>query len=664
MADDAFLAPPHTLIAGRFAVDTSQILLDAGGGIPAYLARDRMLADDKRIALAASREASPRADALRTLTEPIDNLMVPIGHGVAPMAGGKGEGYFIICTPPPGSPVSTSLHAWPESVLIDLVLRPIARVLEILQSRKLTHRAIRPNNVFQSAPGQQVTLGAAWAAPPGMHQPVVFECPYSAMCHPTGRGAGTISDDVYALGVLLLTLLAGRVPMANMDDATIIRWKLDLGSFPALTRDIQVSGAFADLLRAMLAEDPEHRSSPSQLLDPAALRGRRVAARPARRSQNPLMLNGIAVFDARMLAFALLSEQKKSLEFLRNGLITQWLRRGLADAALAAQVEDLVRGRLTESKAGLRNDPLLLMHTISAINPRMPLCWRGVALFPDALPSILAEGTGGRSDMLTTAEELLVNEIAGSWSPADQRQGRTDRPDISGHRLPGGGQAGLLRLFYGLNPLLPCRVPAMAARWIADIPSLMRFLERVASDKATANVGNGDVGDSLIDLHIAAFIAAHADRKVEMQVHRLLASKDSAARRIGELVLLQVLQTRYHPAPLPSLAKWMAARLRPDLERWQNKPHRQAMQARLDVLAQAGVMSRLLDLTEDAVGQALDSAGSIRAAGEMAAIDAEVATIDNNDKLRFADAERFGHAIAGGIGLSAFILMAMSVLLR
>ncbi len=630
------------------------------------LARDRMFADDKRIALAVSREASPRADALRALTEPIDNLMVPLGHGVVPMAGGKSEGYFVICAPPPGPPVSASLNAWPEKSVIDLVLRPIAQVLEVLQGRGLTHRAIRLNNVFQSGPGQQVTLGAAWAAPPGLHQPVVFECPYSAMCHPAGRGAGTIADDVYALGVLVLTLLAGRIPMANMDDATIIRWKLDLGSFPALTRDSQVSGALADLLRAMLAEDPEHRPSPAQLLDPAALRGRRVAARPVRRSQNPLMLNGIAVFDARLLAFALLSEQKKAIEFLRNGLITQWLRRGLGDAAMAAQIEDLVRGRMTESRPGVRSDPLLLMQTISAINPRMPLCWRGIALFPDALPSVLAAGAGGRSDMLTAAEELLVNEIVGLWSPADQRQARPDGPDIAGHRLPNGGQAAVLRLFYGLNPLLPCRVPAMAGRWIADIANLMRFLERAAGEKAAGNggAGSGDARDSLVDPHIAAFIAAHADRKLEMQVHMLLASKDRASYHSGELVLLKELQTRYHPAPLPSLAKWMAMRLRPDLERWHNKPRRLAMQARLDVLAQAGVMSRLLDLTEDAAGQALDSAGAIRAAGEMAAIDAEVAAIDNNDKLRFADAERFGQAIAGGIGLSAFILMAMSVLLR
>jgi hypothetical protein len=654
MAEDSLLTLSNTLIDGRFAVDTSQILLDAGGGIPAYVARDRLASDGRRVALAVSRDASPRARPLRILTEPVDNLMVPLGQGRAPLAGGTGEGYFIVCTSPPGPPVSASLNPWPERALIDLVLRPVAQVLDFLRSNKLTHRAIRPNNVFQSAPGQPVTLGAAWAAPPAMHQPVVFETPYSAVCHPAGRGDGSIADDVYALGVLLLTLLAGKVPMTSMDDATIIRWKLDQGSFAALTRDIPIVGSFGELLRGMLAEDPDHRPHPGQLVDSANLRGRRVAARPPRRSQRAMMLNDIAVFDARMLAFALLSDEKKAVQFLRSGLVAQWLRRGLGDANLATQIEDLVRGRVGDTKSGPLGDAQLVMHTIAAINPRMPLCWSGIALWPDALPALLAEGVTEKGDMLIAAEELLVNDVVSAWAASGSHQEYQDGLDIFAHGSPTGGTAGVLRLFYALNPLLPCRSPTMAAAWVATLPELMHFLERMA----------GTAADTLIDLHISAFVATRGDRKFEMQINGLTGTKDAESFRLGELRLLQDLQVRYHPAPMPALAKWVAARLKPDLDRWRNKPRRDAMQTRLDALAQAGLVSRLMELTEDAAARALDIAGSVRAANELATIDAEVAAIDHDDKLRVADAERAGQAIAGGIGLSAFILMAMSVLLR
>jgi hypothetical protein len=654
MADDSLLARSAGLIAGRFAVDTSQALPEAGGGIAAYLARDRMASDGKRVALAVSRSASPRERALRVLADPIDNLMTPIGHGVAPLAGGKGEGYFIICTPPPGPPLSAGLNAWTDKPLMDLVLRPIARVLEALLERKLTHRAIRLNNVFQAARGQPVTLGAAWAAPPAMHQPAASESPYSAMCHPTARGPGTIGDDIYALGVLLLTLMTGVVPMANMDDTAVIRWKIELGSFAALTRERPVSGVFADLLHGMLADDPEHRPLPAQLLDAGSLRGRRAAARPARRSQHPLLLNDIAVFDARMLSYALLLDYKKAFQFIANGLVTQWLRRGLGDATLATQIEDLVRGRTTDTRSGPQADPLLVMHTVSAINARMPLCWRGVAVWPDGLPGLLAQGMAGQPDLITATEELLFGDIAGSWARHESRPGRPEPPDVAPYHSSANSSNGSPRLFYELNPLLPCRASGMETPWVGDIPALMRFFEKTA----------GKAGDTLIDLQLAAFIAARADRKSAAQVDSLTGAKTADTFRRGEVALLRDLQVRYHPDPMPALAKWAAARLQPDLERWHNRPRREAMLVRLDSLAQAGSLSRLLELTSDVSARAQDLAGAIRAANELAAIDAEVAAISNDDRQRLADAERFGQAITGGIGLTALILMAMSVLLR
>src|ERR1700722_5296673 len=121
MADESLPTLSSTLIAGRYAVDTSQVLSDAGGGLPAYLARDRIASDGRRVAVGVSRDASPRTGALNALREPIDDLMAPLGHGVAPFAGGKGSGYFVICTSPPGPPLSATLNPWPERALIDLV---------------------------------------------------------------------------------------------------------------------------------------------------------------------------------------------------------------------------------------------------------------------------------------------------------------------------------------------------------------------------------------------------------------------------------------------------------------------------------------------------------------------------------------------------------------
>lgn len=656
MADD----PTPPLIASRFAVESTKALADAGGGLPAYVAHDRLAANANRVALMISRNASPRLGALEALIDPIDNLMAPLGHGVASGPGGKGEAYYIICTAPPGPPLSASLRPWSEKALLDHVLRPMSRVLDTLHSLKLTHRSIRLNNVFQAAAGQPVTLGAAWAAPPGMHQPAVFESPYQAMCHPVGRGRGTIADDVYALGVLLLVLSAGRVPFARQDDPTIIRAKLEFGSLVALSRDVPLSGFMADLLRGMLADDPDHRPTPSLLMDPTAARARRVAARPARRSQRPLVLNDVPVFDAQTLGYALLADEKKSVQALRSDIVTTWLRRGLGDAAMASTIEELVRDRVAETRPGPRSDALLLMRSINALNSRMPLCWRGVALWPDSLDAIFTEGIATGMDLGAITTEIMVNNIVDIWMSLKtvgfgQAPPPVSREVVQQRRyLQNGGSGAPLRLYYTLNPLLPCRLDTMRNAWIISIPDLMRFLERSA-DGVTGN---------MINPHLAAFIAARSDNQSEVQVNALLSRNDADAYRLGEIKLLRDLQSRYYSHAMPGLGKWVAARLRPELEQWRNKPKREAIAAKLETLAQAGFLPQILDLVLDPEGRKSDEAYAQNAVANLAIIDQQIVAIDSNDKLRFANAEQLGLAITGAVGLTALILVLMSLVAR
>ena len=139
----------------------------------------------------------------------------------------------------------------------------------------MTHRGIRLDNVFQTRLASRSCSAAAWAAPPAMAQPALFEPPYSAMCLPAGRGDGSIADDVYSLGVLLLCLALGHAPLAQLDDTAIVRRKLEVGTYAALLGDERLPPIIGDLVRGMLAEDPEHRPTPDLA---AATRPARVGA--------------------------------------------------------------------------------------------------------------------------------------------------------------------------------------------------------------------------------------------------------------------------------------------------------------------------------------------------------------------------------------------------
>ncbi|MEO8716000.1 MAG: hypothetical protein ABI369_13400, partial [Acetobacteraceae bacterium] len=279
-----------------FAVDPARPLPGAGGGQPAFVVLDRHGAPSSLMAVRVAPALPPRAQALQALAGITDGILGPLAHGPGPEGAGA-EAYYVLCPAPPGPALAAASRAWGEAELLDCVLRPAAQALVRLGARGITHRAIRPANVFQAAPNQPVILGQAWAAPPAALQPALFEPPYSAMCLPAGRGDGFIADDVYALGVLLAVLALGRTPLDALDPVEVVRRKLEHGSFAAIVGEQRLPPMIGDLVRGMLAEDPEHRPTPTLLLDPAAARARRLAARPPKRAQSPVRVGPWAVWD-------------------------------------------------------------------------------------------------------------------------------------------------------------------------------------------------------------------------------------------------------------------------------------------------------------------------------------------------------------------------------
>ncbi len=92
-------------------------------------------------------------------------------------------------------------------------------------------------------------------------------------------------------------------------------------------------------------------------------------------------------------------EPDHGLNAVRGNAVEQWLRRGLADAQLAARVEELVRHRsLDRAPNDGDGEAELVMRVIAVLDPLAPLCWRGVALWPDGIGTALAAAQGSDPD--------------------------------------------------------------------------------------------------------------------------------------------------------------------------------------------------------------------------------------------------------------------------
>jgi len=622
------------LIAGHYAIDWTRPLPFGGGGLPAYAVTDLGKPRQDLMAIQVQPRLPPRASALQSLSVPIPGVLSPIAHG--PAAGPAGQqAYAIITQAPPGPPLEA--RPWSETELLHHVLRPAARSLDKLRASGLTHRGIRPDNVFRAGPGQPVVLGAAWAAPPAAHQLAIAEPPYSAMCIPAGRGNGSIADDVYALGVLLLTLILGRQPLAGLDDQTIIRRKLELGSFAALAGDIRLPPVIADLLRGMLAEDPEHRPTPAHLAESTAARARRLATAPPSRAQQSLQIAGTPVLNTRLLAYAIAVNPELGLQALRAGAADLWLRRDLGDPAVAMRLEEALRPRRHDD-----GDAVAPMRVIAALDPLAPLCWRGIALWPDGLGPALAA-----AEDTAPLIELTASEAIGAWARA--RAGRCDVVALQSQArqqrgwLARRGGDGVERMLYLLNPLLPCASSLTAGAWVAGLADLLPVLERAAE-----KVDRGKVPP--VDRHVMAFVAARASRR-EMDIPA--SDQPGGNLALVALRLFATLQQHYHAAPLPGLAAWIAENPDGLLSGLTSRPRRSAAAQRLAALAKVGHLAPMLTLVQDPIARAADISEFKAASVELTRIDTELASLKDNTAGRSEQAHRWGQELAAGIGLAA-----------
>ena len=648
MSASADASPDEALVGGLYAVDPARPLPVADGA--AAFAASRPGQPGAFMALEVPSGMAPRAAALRALLDsPLPGLISPLAHGPATLPGRK-PALYVICPSLPGPSLAADRPLWPARELITDVLRPAAAVLARLAARGLTHRAIRPTNLFRAGPGEPAVLGPAWAGPPASRQPPLYEPPYVAICPPAARGEGAIADDVYGLGVTLLVLALGQEPMADLDAAEIVRRKLAFGSLAAILGDDRLPPGIGDLAHAMLAEDPAHRPSPAALAEAGAGRIGIGVGRTPRRASEPLILGAEEALEPRALAAAVGGSPQHGVRLLRLGAVDKWLRRSFGDTALAHRIEDAVQQHGREAlEDEARADAFLVMRAAAILDPLAPLCWRGVWLWPDGLGPLLAEGKS-----LPGLADLVDSEAISAWAAC--RPGRIDQAlalrQARQNRMllrTRGWAGGTARLAHALAPMLPCRSPLLGGRLVADLRHLLPALDSAEKDETRLP----------LDPEIAAFILAHAGTALEPELAALPGPPSTAA--LAVLRVFARLQEPLRAGPLPRLASWLNACLAPSLAAWKERRRRAALEERLAALAAEGDLAAMLRLLEDPSARALDAQGLKQADEAVRRIDAALAAIAAGAEARAETARRLGQEIAAGIGLVA-VAATLSVL--
>ncbi len=265
-APDQSADRPDVILNGNIRISPSKPLPNLSSPTArAFAARDPRGGPEQIFALICDGNAPLRDNILGKLkTLPCRELLKLLEWGAVDWPEDGQRHKVVVLGKPLGRALMANLESpvkpLVQAKMVDHVLTPMSSVLDKMASRGLTHRAIRPDNIYyRDKTHTSVILGECVSAPPGYTQTMMFETIESGMAMPAGRHAGTPADDIYALGVTTLMLLLGHNPVPHIKDEDLLRAKIVQGSYGLLVGKNDILQSMREPLRGMLCDDPAQR---------------------------------------------------------------------------------------------------------------------------------------------------------------------------------------------------------------------------------------------------------------------------------------------------------------------------------------------------------------------------------------------------------------------
>jgi hypothetical protein len=632
----------------------------------AFLATDKRAAGKHYFALVVRPGIPVRINVLRALKaadEP--GLMHLVEWGAIEWPPAKRKLMVIIYERPMGGRVMTELGAEirriPDGDIIRKVITPIVTALKKFAVHGLTHRSIRPTNMFWATPEQdRVVLGDCAAAPHALDQPPIFETIESGMSMPTGRGAGTAANDLYSLGASLVVLLSGRAPHAAADVREIIRLKLTQGSYSALIGDNRMPIQVIELLRGLLHDDGDERWDLDSLEQ--WLGGRRMSplqTRVDKLASRSFSFNGKEYSTGRQLAIAFAADWDAAIPVAMDGRLELWVRRSLDAADLATALAVAVQGaQYGPSDARIGND-LMMTKICALLDPRAPLRYKGLSFMPDGFGAMLAMtvAEGGEVRLMV---EALGREVSRAWM--DTRSAYNPDNASIDHKLRAQKTFieraaignGIERVLYELNESLPCQSPYVIEDYVVELRDLLPALNAVAK--------KSEGGASPVDRHVAAFLMARANFEIERSVSEIA---DPSAERsaLATLNLLANLQWRMSQTGLFGLTSWVGGMMQPAINSYHSRKKRKELEREVPKLVRQGSLVELARLIDNPESRYLDNQGFQEARTEWYNAANEVKELESGrvtrDEKVAVTAQQIASLVSVSIALATLSIVAL-----
>ncbi|MAF97807.1 MAG: hypothetical protein CMH26_04150 [Micavibrio sp.] len=555
----------------------------------------------------------------------------------------------------------------PEMVM-EHILKPLITVMRDFKDRDFTHGAIRPSNMFGILRGDdgsikvdKIVLGDSLSMPGSFCQPALYEPIERAMTDPIARGLGTQSDDLYSLGVSLAIMMRMNDPLNGLSDEEVIRKKIEVGTYSAITGKDRFKGDILELLRGILHDDPSQRWTIDEV--GVWLDGRRLSPKQGlvrKKAPRPFtFLNG-RYFILPVLSMQLKNSPSEVRRIVEDDSLFQWLERSVDDEEALERVEKAVNDLKDRGgSAGPTYQDRLVANISSALDTSAPLRYKGLSVMGHGLGTAIAEAMVLKKD-LAPYIEILDNNLLASWlgfhsNPNVDITGLFSKSELA-RRMIGNKRMGegIERCLYLLSPEAPCLSELLKAYFVTDGEELLYAFEDLSS--------KGKMASMYIDRHVAAFLMQKEAKVIDGCLYDL--NSGEAPRVIlSNLRVMAALQKRHNIAALPGMGGVFAGVARSVCEGFNDRETRDRLEKELKVFADKGDLVKMSELLDDPALTHKDNKAYDAAKNEYKALVEEAELVEE----RLLDKEAFGQemgrnwAAIGSTLLLTFIIVAVAL---
>ena len=617
--------------------------------VSAYAARPVGGSSDRLFGLICDPTMPPRTDIMRSLRRiRHPGLLSMIDEDLVDWHPDGRRRQAIIMDRPAGAPLMlpdiTDGQPMPQDRLTQFVLIPLVGALQELAAFGLAHGSIRPANVYTGA--DTAKLGQGCSGPAGFSQPMLFQTIEGGMTLPAGRGLGRQSDDMYALGVTMLTLLRGGHPMAGASDDEILTRKMASGSYTALAGGEKLPFLFLEPLRGLLIDDATCRWDLENL--DLWLAGQHITPRhqpPQRRAQRPFAFHDEEYLACPPLAHALFRHWDDAGEAVLGKNFRSWLANSLSAESISERYLEVTGLAAQTTKDRVPRDRMLA-RVLIVLDSSAPIRFKDIRVRLVGIGPLLAAVIDD-PELVGMLREIISGKLALTWfGMQDEPPGELTRhlqtlEKISPLLEKSGYGFGVERCLYDLNPDLPCFSPIVRRFHVREAHEIVSALEQAAQEEDRAN--------SPIDRHIAGFVAARSKIGFTAQFHELTKASRTPEAALAILDILVGLEDRKTSAPKPALAAWLGEMMRPVIKGYHNLNRRKRMNEGIKAAIRSGDLLALKRLLGDSSERSRDQRQFEAASVEYTQVTALIARFSDAQGRRAIAAERIGARLAAAI---------------